>query len=279
MTFDPTNLGTFEELQQIIFRLELDPHAKVLPAHWTPWRQPVPALPIDKFITALAGRKRKPRLRSPDYLRCHRLGECPYAMARWGVAKAINVATLNDSVEDLNAFTTSKLKELKTELPVLELGLLSAINHISAIGSAQERFHELDFSELRILQDHLIGTLITIRDSMPQIQALHLERSQYRGNLWRQSFVGSLFYTWWNLTNSDPSSSSAPFLEFVERSWSSLSPNDLPEVSWESAIKSCLGRDPERSWWREAPPPAGIGSPSNSEELDLCATGKCSQGL
>jgi hypothetical protein len=94
VTFDPTNLATFEELQRIILRLELDPHAKVLPAHWTPWRQPVPALPIDEFITTLAGRKRKPRVRSPDELGCYRLGECPYAMARAGVAKAINFATL-----------------------------------------------------------------------------------------------------------------------------------------------------------------------------------------
>ncbi len=207
MTFDPTNLTTFEELQKIILRLELSPSAKALPAHWTPWSQPVPALPIDEFVTALARRKRKPLVRSPDELGCYRLGECPYAIARAGVAEAIKLATINDELNDFKAVTTSKLKDLKTELPALKLGLLSAINHIGSIGSSQECYQELDFSKLSILQDRLLAALVTIRDSMPQIKALHLERSQHRGNLWRQSFVGSLFFTWWTLTNSDPSSS------------------------------------------------------------------------
>jgi len=247
---DPTNIATFEELQKIVLRLAPG-RARTLPAHWTPGRQPVPALPIDEFITSFAERKRRPRLRSPHDLRCHRLGACPYAMARSGVAEAVEVAAMNGAAEDIKAFTTSKLKDLKNELPLLEPGLLSAFNHVRAIGSAQKRFQELDFSHLLNLEDRLIAVYLAIRDSMPQIEALHLERSQNRGNLWRQSFVGSLFSTWWSLTNSDPSSSSAPFLEFVSACWSSLSPDGLPEISWESAINSSLRRDSNSSWRRE----------------------------
>jgi hypothetical protein len=261
----------FEDLHRVFLRLELSPRAKTLPTHWRPWSQPIPALPIDEFITTLAGRKRKPRLRLPNDLKRSRLGECPYAMARAGIAQAISVAMTNDHLEDFKAFTTGKLKDLKTELPPIESELLSLINHISSIHTSQDTYQELDCSKLSILHDRLLAALLTIRETLPWIEALHLERSRYRGNLWRQSFVGSLFYTWWTLTNSDPSSSSAPFLEFVEMSWSSLSPDDLPEVNWESAIKSCLGRDPERSWWREAPPPEGNWF---EEALDAWATGK-----
>jgi hypothetical protein len=276
--FDPTKLTTFEELEKVILRLELSPYATALPAHWTPWRQPVPALPIDEFITTLAGRKRKPLVRSPDKLGCYRLGECPYAVARAGVATAIQFATLSDHLEDLRAFTTSKLKDLKTELPALEVGLISAIDHIRSIGSSQDLCQELDFSQLPILADRLIAALFAIRALMPQIKALHLQRSQHRGNLWRQSFVGSLFFTWWALTESDPSSSSAPFLEFVEACWSSLSPNTLPEVSWESAIDSSLRRDPKRTtWWRETRPPVTVVAESNSAALEAWSRGKLPQ--
>jgi hypothetical protein len=277
VTFDPTNLA-FEELQKIIFRLELGPHAKLLPAHWTPWKQPVPALPIDEFITNLAGRKRKPLIRSSDELGRDRLGECPYAIARAGVAKAIWFATVNDELQDLKAYTTSKLGDLKTELPALESKLLSAISHINSIGRSQELYQEFDGGKLSILGERLFATLYTIRETLPWIESHHLERSQHRGNLWRQAFVGSLFYTWWNLTNSDPSSSSGPFLEFVEKSWLSLSPNDLPEASWDSAIKTCLRRDPERSWWRETPP-STVMHESGSEDLDAWVAGKSSQDL
>jgi hypothetical protein len=275
VTFDPTSIAAFEELQKIILQLETGSRgAKVLSALWTPWTQPVPSLPIDKFITTLSRRKRKPRLRSPDDLRSQRFGECPYAMARLGVATAIERATINNSLEDLRTFTTSKLKDLKRELPALDSGLLNASNHISAIGASQERYHELlDFGNLLILQDRLLAALIAIRDSMPQIEALHLERSQHRGNLWRQTFVGSLFRIWWTLTGNDPSSSSTPFLEFVEACWSSLSSNSLPEVSWESAIDSALGRGSKNTtWWRETPPLVTVVA-SDSAALDAWSAG------
>jgi hypothetical protein len=275
VTFDPTSIGTFEELQKIILQLKTGSRgAKVLSALWTPWRQPVPSLPIDKFITTLARRKRKPRLRSPDDLRSQRFGECPYAMARLGVAKAIEAATLNNSFEGLRTFTTSKLKDLKRELPALDLGLLNASNHIGAISASQVCYHELDLGNLLILQDRLLAALIAIRDSMPQIEALHLERSQHRGNLWRQRFVGSLFRIWWALTGNDPSSSSTPFLEFVEACWSSLSSNSLPEVSWESAIDSSLGRGSKSTtWWRETPPLVTVVA-SDSAALDAWSAGE-----
>jgi hypothetical protein len=280
VTFDPTDIATFEELQKIILRLELDGRDEMLPAYWKPWTQPVPALPIDEFVTTLAGRNRKPRLLTPDDLRRHRLGACPYAMARSGVAAAIEFATVKDDLEDLKAYTTFKLGGLKTELPALESKLRSAISHISSIGKSQEFFHEFDNGALNILADRLILALVSIRETLPWIESHHLERSQHRGNLWRQAFVGSLFNTWWTLTNSDPSPSSGPFLEFIEKSWLSLSPEDLPEVSsWESPIRTCLRSDPERSWRREAPRSPVMHEPSGSEVLDAWVAGDSSQDL
>jgi hypothetical protein len=276
VTFDPTSIGSFEELQKIILHLETDHRsAELLSAFWTPWRQPVPALPIDTFVTSLIRRKRKPRLRSPDDLRSHPFGECPYAMARIGVANALATATINDDLEGLRSITTSKLKILKGELPALELGLLSASNHISAIGACQERYDELPhFRKLLDLQDRLLATFLAIRESMPQIEALHLERSQHRGNLWRQMFVGSLFFLWWTLTDSDPSSSSAPFLDFLEACWSSLSLESLAEVSWESAIDSVLKRGSgSTAWWRVTFRPLRWRN-TNSTAFDAWAAGE-----
>jgi hypothetical protein len=270
VALDPTNLSKYEELDEIIARLGIDGRAQELPAHWAPWRRPVPALPIDDFIATFADRTRKPRLRSPAELTCYRLGECPYAMARSGVSMAIEFATLKkDFIEAQRTFTTSKLKDLKGDLPALEKELLKVISHISAIGYSQEQYAELDWKAFRTLQDHFLATVITIQASMPKIESLHLERSQYRGNLWRQAFVGSLFHSWWALASSDPSSNSAPFLDFVQACWLSLSPDDLPEVSWESAIDSCLRKDSEK-WWRDPSHTAVVWcSPTSSDALDL----------
>jgi hypothetical protein len=253
VTLDPTNLSKYEEVNEIVARLGIKGRAQVLPAHWTPWRRPVPALPIDEFITSFADRTRKPRLRSPAELANYRLGECPYAIARSGVSQAIEFATLKHHVEVERTFTTSKLKDLKEDLPSLKKELLRVISHISAIGESQEQYDELDWREFRNLHDRLFATLMTIQASFPKIESLHLERSQNRGILWRQEFVGSLFQSWWTLAGSDPSSSSAPFLEFVQACWLSLSPGDLPEVPWESAIDTCLRKYPERGWRVRSP--------------------------
>jgi hypothetical protein len=272
VTLDPTNLSKYEELGEIVARLGIDGRAQVLPAHWAPWRRPVPALPIDEFITTFADRTRKPRLRSPAELTYYRLGECPYAMARSGVSRAIEFATLkNNFIEAQRTFTTSKLKDLKGDLPTLEKELFKVISHIGAIGDSQEQYAELDWRAFRTLQDHLLATVMTIQASMAKIESLHLERSQHRGNLWRQAFVGSLFHSWWALASSDPSSSSAPFLEFVQACWLSLSPGDLPEVSWESAIDSCLSKDSER-WWCDSSPDVVVWhSAASSDALDFWA--------
>jgi hypothetical protein len=246
--FDPTIIATFEELQQINSRLAPGSQAKTLPADWTPGKQPVPALPIDEFITNFAERTRKPRLRLPEDLKRHRLGECPYAMARAGLAFAVREATVSRELEELRSISTGKLKELR-KLSPLRSQLLAAAGIIAAISSCQEQFEELGINrDLNRLRDRLLAAAFEIERSAPAIRGAFLERSQNRGHLWRIWFVSSLFGTWWRLTGSDPSIND-PFLKFLNAAWESLWP-DADPPPWESAIRSAL-RDDAGGYWRE----------------------------
>jgi hypothetical protein len=269
---NPTNISTHEELDKIVARLEIDGHDRTLPANWIPRKRPVRSLPIDNFITSFVERTRKPRLRSPVELTCYPLGECPYAMARSGVSRAIKFAFLkNNFFEVPRAFTTAKLKDLKKGLPSLERTLFKVASYISAIAVSQEQFEEFsenDWRPFRTLEYHLLAAAMSIQAAMPQIRSLHLERSQFRGIVWRHAFVSSLFGSWWLLTGSDPSSRSAPFLEFVQACWLSLSPDeDLPDLGWEGAIATCLKNASEK-WWCDMSPDEVLHSQASSEALD-----------
>jgi hypothetical protein len=67
--------------------------------------------------------------------------------------------------------------------------------------------------------------------------------SKYPGNVWRLSFVSSLFEGWWVLTGKDPKASPRPCQEFVCAAWCSLSPRAAPtDADWGGAIKVALAR-------------------------------------
>jgi hypothetical protein len=103
------------------------------------------------------------------------------------------------------------------------------------------------------------------------INDVFLKRTENSGNLWRIWFVSSLFGTWWRLTNSDPSPASEQFLEFLDKAWESLSPRQLPEMNWESAIRTAR-KNMGTAWRHDADEitvtPRELGS-SQNEQMDL----------
>lgn len=245
--FDPMNLKTFQEFKQVNSRLAPGYLASTLPAEWVTWKLPRSALPIDNFIKNFLIRERKPKLRSAHDLCSFHLGGCPYAMARAGVAFALFSATYRNDLEELRKTTTYNLKTLKDEFASLKPALLSAVKTVSDIFGAQMRFQELEL-DLRPLQDRMLATVFEIDRIAPAITNSFMERSQYRGDLWKINFVRSMFGTWWRLTGCDPAySPSSPFLDFVKAAWQSLAPDDLPDLKWESAIETAR-RDRDKSW-------------------------------
>jgi hypothetical protein len=244
---DPMNLSSYGEFEQINSRLEPGLNSKALPARWAKNKKPKPDLAIDRLVLILSNRQRKPKLRSSKDLQIYRLGECPYAMARSGLALALFNASFRSDLEGLRRISTGKLKKLKTELPPISSSLKAAAKIIGAIWGMQERYQEFEL-DLRSLHDRMLAAVLEIDRAVPLIKDSFLNRSTYRGNLWRIWFVISLSGTWWRLTGSDPSASATGlFLKFVNAAWESLSPVDLPEVNWESAIKTAI-RNGNKSW-------------------------------
>jgi hypothetical protein len=62
------------------------------PPDWACWKEPVPALPIDRLITGLVHRNAPPRLRlAPELESCG--VSCPYFGIRFAIAVAVDAAT------------------------------------------------------------------------------------------------------------------------------------------------------------------------------------------
>lgn len=88
-----------------------------------------------------------------------------------------------------------------------------------------------------------------LENATGDIASLHKQLSKHRGNVWRLSFVSSLFAGWWVPTGKDPKSVLGPCQDFICAAWCSLAPAAAPtDADWGSAIKVALARCKPGQW-------------------------------
>jgi len=221
--------------------------ADALPPGWVAGRLPRPSLPIDECVDRLI---RKRRIRASAELRAiHPLGACPYAVARSAVVHAASYAGTQQSYEkELKPAVAAAVKYFKDE----GRWLLNVI--YGAELNAQVLLDGLDLLELSLpRRKALFGSLSRSRHLLAgasdDFASLHKQLSKYRGDVWRLSFVRTLFTEWWVLTGKDPKASPGPCQDFICAAWCSLSPLAAPtDADWGSAIKVALNRCQPGQW-------------------------------
>lgn len=239
-TFDPHYL----DFSAVSARLSPGWPANSLPANWRPWKQPRRPLPIDLFMTEILQRRRAPKIRAPEDLATrHYFGACPYATARAEVVRAVFYALHQSEVNEVRTKATAAMMQVAKTGDDLRNQIAAIAQCLSLVAAAQEHAFDPEVEELSVLRklDRLLGAHSALKDLSGPLTALYVRRSQNAGNFWRINFVCALFSTWWQLTGRDPSTTQ-PFTKFLDAAWQSLSPDDLPAVSWESAIDTARER-------------------------------------
>jgi hypothetical protein len=221
--------------------------ADALPPGWLAGRIPRPSLPIDECVDQLI---RKHRIRPSSALRAtHALGDCPYAVARSAVLRAASYARIQQSYEDeLKPKVAAAVKYFRNEGRWLR-GVLSGAERNAKVLADGVDLLELSLPHGKALFAALSRSRGLFENAGEDIALLHKELSKHRGNVWRLSFVTSLFSGWWLLTGKDPKSSPGPCQEFICAAWCSLSPAAAPtDADWGSAIKVALTRCQPGEW-------------------------------
>jgi hypothetical protein len=241
ISFDPAAVAH----RDLAKRLKVTTDA--LPSGWVAGRLPRPPLPIDECVDQLI---RKRRVRAPAELQAiHPLGDCPYAVARSAVVRAASYAGTQQSYEDeLKPKVAAAVKHFKDEgrwlRSVMYGAEVKAQILVDGLGLLQ-----LSFPRRKALLAALSRSRELLESTSSDIASLHKQLSKHRGNVWRLSFVSSLFAGWWVLTGKDPKSSPGPCQEFICAAWCSLSPAAAPtDADWGSAIKVALARCEPGQW-------------------------------
>jgi hypothetical protein len=225
-----------------------------LPDEWKAWAEPRPSLPIDRSVRTLIERQRSPMLRSPEALiEYHRLGNCPYAVARSEVSRAALEAVICvDNHQHRRKGTAAMMRSVKA-IRGLQSQIAAIVNDLMLIAETQD--YELDRALENIPLAHNAENLAMVWSALADMEKplarSYVQRSQDNANLWRVCFAGSLFSTWRCLTGREPSTS-GEFIGFLDAAWESLSDRELPSITWESAIKTARKWSPKGG--NELPP-------------------------
>jgi hypothetical protein len=238
--FDPSALGHDDLARRLRI---VSPSA--LPSSWPAGRLPRPALPIDECVQVLL---KKRRIRPTAELQAiHPLGVCPYAIARYGIAVAASYARQEKNKEIFKKRSViPALKALKDERRRLCISLNYALALVQPLLDASG---QLQLSAVH--PDDLANAIVTLRNRLGEadIQSDLRELSKFRGNVWRLTFVASLFAEWWVLTGKDPKPSAGPCQEFICAAWCTLSSLAAEtDADWASAIKVALSRCGPGAW-------------------------------
>lgn len=208
------------------------------PDNWATWKEPSPALPIDDLIADLIRRNKEPRLLSRSELKERQGVVCPYYIARFAVAAAVDAAT-TAAAEDP--------AEMAKRWRIHEKAARQAITAIAAIDetllSASRPAPRLPFVETpELVAAYKTVLLLRRMDSFDRIadEAQKWRRfyQQARGkpfDVWRAVFAAELGFAWAALTGALPSRNE-DFTYFVAAAYASID-DELSEFSWERAIR------------------------------------------
>jgi hypothetical protein len=226
-------------------RFEISSDA-VLPSGWAAGHSPRPALPIDKCVGELL---RKRWIRKPSDLQdIHRLGVCPYALARYGVVRAAHHAGVEQEKRNKLKPVLAALKYLRDYGPKVHDELCWAEWRVHVLLEASEQLG-VSLPRLKPLLEAMSRSRRLLEKGSQAIASRHRDLSKYRGNVWRLSFVTALFTVWWVLTEKDPKASPGPCQDFICAAWCSLSPVAAEtDADWTSAIKVAKSRCKPGEW-------------------------------
>jgi hypothetical protein len=232
--------------RDIAGRLKISSDA-ALPPGWAARHFPRPPLPIDECVRELL---RKRWIREPADLRAiHRLGVCPYALARYGVVRAALHAGVEQEKQDkLKPRVLDALKYLRDYGSKVRSELCWAEWRVHFLLEASEPLG-VSLPQLKPLLGAMSRSRRLLETGSQAIASLHRDLSKHRGNVWRLSFVTALFAEWWVLTAKDPKASTGPCQDFICAAWCSLSPvAAATDADWASAIKVAKSRCKPGEW-------------------------------
>jgi hypothetical protein len=217
-----------------------------LPSGWVAGNFPRTALPIDECVRELL---QKRRIREPSDLReIHRLGVCPYAIARYGVVRAALHAGDEREKQDQLKLVRRDLKYLRDHGPKVRNELDWAERRVQSLLEASEQL-PVSLPQLKPLLDTMSRSRRLLEKRARTFATLYRDLSKHRGNVWRLSFVTALFAEWWVLTAKDPKASLGPCQDFICAAWCSLSPGAAAtDADWASAIKVAKSRCKPGEW-------------------------------
>jgi hypothetical protein len=254
ITFDPSTVAPRDLAKQ------LETTADALPLGWVAGRLPQPPLPIDDCVNELLIRKPRVLRASAELRAIHPLGACPYAVARSAVVHAASYAGTQQSYEkELRPKVARAAKYLKDEGRWLSDVIYGAELEAQVLRDGLDPL-ELSFPDGEELLGSLSRSRQLLEGASDDFTSLHKQLSKYRGNVWRLSFVRSLFNEWWVLTGKDPKPSPGPCQDFICAAWCTLSERAADtNADWGSAIKTALNRC-QPGQWRDVRGPESVPS-------------------
>jgi hypothetical protein len=211
------------------------------PPSWACWIEPSPALPIDKVITALKRTNREPRLRSQSELEEQGI-VCSYYSTRFAVAVAVDAAAAAADQQRTDMIERWRLHEEAATNAAAEIKIISE----TLLKSEQRptpRAPDVESAEVfadykTIMKFHRDGALERIAAYARQCQQFYQHDRGEASDVWKAVFAADLAFTWRILTGANPARTE-PFIRFVTAAYESIG-DDLPEVSWERAIRRAL---------------------------------------
>jgi hypothetical protein len=240
-------------MSDIIRNWRFDDAAKVLtggrrspepPPKWKCWIQPSPPLPIDEAVTTLIQSNKIPHLRPKEELE-ERGFQCPYYAVRWGVAMAVDAATVaakDDPADMASRWRAAEEFARAAQAPVAAIA--ESLKRDSRAARTRwpltEPLEGRDALEL-VFKLHQTNGLEHIAKHAHSTRQLFQNN---QGDIWRLIFAADLGFTWVALTSERPARNDH-YLNFVAAAFSSLGNT---EISWERAVRRALalGLDWER---------------------------------
>jgi hypothetical protein len=211
------------------------------PDDWPCWREPAPALLIDRIITKLKTTNREPRLRSRAELEKYAI-QCPYYMMRWTIAAAVDEATETAAYDPAEMTQRWRVEEEAASTVVTAINTIVE-TLLQPTKAPRSRMPALEPPEIMgaykmAMMVRASGAFDRIADNARQWQRIfQYDRSEPR-DVWRLIFAANLGSVWQVLTGANPARTE-PFIEFVEAAYASLG-DDLSVGSWEQPIRRAL---------------------------------------
>lgn len=213
------------------------------PDNWATWKAPSPALPIDDLVSDLIRRNREPRLLPASELKERQGVVCPFYIARFAVAVAVDAATTaagEDPAEMAKRWRVHEEAAHQAIAAIATIGetLLSACRPAPRLPLIETP--ELVNAYKTTLLVQRMGAFERIADEAQKWRRFYQQARGKPFDVWRTVFAGELGFAWVALTGAQPTRNE-DFIYFVDAAFASI--DEKPEISWERTIRRVVSLD------------------------------------